>query len=128
MGTSVEHRQEKRYRLAAAVSFSWETTDRVVGQGHGLTRDCSISGAFVITSDHSPVGSIVQMEVTLPPLQAAGHGARLKTNGRVVRSEPQGFAMVDMGLSSRLQAAEERIRTRLMRGENPGEGGSPLLA
>lgn len=127
MGQTVEHRQEKRYRLAAAVSFSWETTDHAVSQGQGLTRDCSISGAFVITSDHLPVGSIVQMEVTLPPLQAAGHGARLKTNGRVVRSEPQGFAVVDMGLSSRLQAAEKKIRTRLMRGGNPGERGSLLL-
>jgi hypothetical protein len=90
----VEQRQHNRYRLVAFVSLSWETADHRVHQGRGLTRDCGVSGAFVVTTNKLPIGSILQMDFSLPPLLAAGRGARLKMRGRVVRSESEGFAVV----------------------------------
>jgi hypothetical protein len=90
----VDKRQHNRYRLAASVSFSWETEDHRVHHGNGQTRDCSISGAFVVSPNKLPIGSILQMEFSLPRLLAAGSGARLKTRGRVVRNEPDGFAVL----------------------------------
>ncbi|MGC1451242.1 MAG: PilZ domain-containing protein [Candidatus Sulfotelmatobacter sp.] len=110
MNTTVDQRQHKRYQLVAPVSFSWETAERGVHQGHGFTRDFSISGAFVVTSNQLPIGSVLQMNFALPPLQAAGRGSRLKTSGRVVRSESDGFAVIaDIGPGSRLHR-EQRAR------------------
>jgi len=101
---SVNQRQHNRYRVAASVTFSWETEDHCVHHGMGHTRDCSISGAFVLSPERLMIGSILQMEFFLPRLQAAGPGARLKTRGRVVRVEPDGFAVLaEMGPSSLAQ-------------------------
>lgn len=53
----------------------------------GDTRDISAGGVFVLTSELLPVGSIAQMEIRLAP-----GGIKLRTQGRVVRTEPGGFA------------------------------------
>lgn len=98
---TVIQRQHNRYRLAASVSFSWETEDHLVQHGSGWTRDCSISGAFIYSLNKLPIGSTLQMEFSLPRLLAAGPGARLKMRARVVRVEPEGFAVVtEMGPGS----------------------------
>ncbi len=100
----MNQRQHNRYRLAASVSFSWETEDHCVHQGNGQTRDCGLSGAFIVSPNKLTIGSILQMEFSLPRLLAAGPGARLKTRGHVVRVEPEGFAVLaEMGPSSLLQ-------------------------
>lgn len=89
------------------MTFSWEMAGHSVHDGSGFTRDCSLSGAFVVTSDKVPLGSVLQMNFSLPPLLAAGRGARLKTRGHVVRSESGGFAVVaDMGPGSLLHQEE----------------------
>ena len=83
------------------MNFSWETEDRRVQYGNGWTRDCSISGAFIFSADKLPFGITLQMEFSLPRMLAAGPGARLKTRARVVRVEPEGFAVVtEMGPGS----------------------------
>jgi hypothetical protein len=76
------------------VTFSWETEDHRVHHGKGQTRDCSVSGAFVLSLERMSIGSVLQMEFSLPRLLAAGPGARLRTRGRVVRVEAEGFAVV----------------------------------
>jgi hypothetical protein len=92
------------------VSFSWETDDHRVLHGNGQTRDCSISGAFIVSPDRLPIGSIVQMEFSLPRLLAAGPGARLKTRGRVVRVEPEGFAVLaEIGPSSLMHRPASQV-------------------
>jgi len=91
---TVNQRHHNRYRLAALVSFSWETEDHRVQYGHGRTRDCSVSGAFVVSPNKLSIGSVLQMEFSLPRLLAAGSGARLRTRGRVVRIEADGFAVL----------------------------------
>jgi hypothetical protein len=103
----VDKRQHNRYRLAASVSFSWETDDHRVHHGYGQTRDCSISGAFIVSPNKLPIGSILQMEFSLPRLLAAGSGARLKIRGCVVRTEPEGFAVLaEMSPSSLLHGGQ----------------------
>ena len=99
----MDKRQNNRYRLAASVSFSWETDDHHVHLGYGYTRDCGISGAFIVTPSKLPIGSILKMDFSLPRLLAAGPGARLRTRGRVVRTESDGFAVLaEMGPGSLL--------------------------
>lgn len=106
----VNQRKHNRYRLAASVTFSWETEDNRVYYGHGQTRDCSISGAFIVSPNRLTIGSKLQMEFSLPRLLAAGPGARLKTRGFVVRVEPEGFAVLaEMGPSSILHRSSSPV-------------------
>lgn len=106
----MNQRQHNRYRVAASVTFSWETEDSRVHHGKGQTRDCSLSGAFVLSPETLAIGSVLQMEFSLPRLLAAGPGARLKTRGRVVRVEPDGFAVLaEMGPSSLLHRSARPV-------------------
>ena len=106
----VNQRQHNRYQVAASVTFSWETEDLRVHHGNGQTRDCSISGAFIISPNKLTIGSKLKMEFSLPRLLAAGPGARLKTRGSVVRVEPEGFAVLaEMGPSSVLHRSSSPV-------------------
>jgi len=54
------------------------------------------------------------MQFSLPRLLAAGPGARLKTRARVVRVEPEGFAVVtEMGPGSLSHRPEDAAREGL---------------
>jgi hypothetical protein len=97
------------------VSFSWETEDHRVHHGYGQTRDCSISGAFIVSPNKLPIGSILQMELSLPRLLAAKSGARLRTRGRVVRTEADGFAVLAEMNPSSLLHGEANIAVGAMR-------------
>jgi len=100
-------RQSKRYRLRASVTFSWEHSDGSTVRGEGHTRDISPSGVYVQTGDRLPSGAPVKLEVDLPSLRGQRSGARLRTQGHVVRSEEGGFAVVaNMGF--RMQHSETR--------------------
>ena len=90
----MELRQNKRYRLRAPVSFTWESRDGAVGAGEGHTRDISVAGVFILTPGLIPESSVVRMEVNLPPLHAKGQRVRLRTQGRVIRTEDNGFAAI----------------------------------
>jgi hypothetical protein len=58
------------------------------------------------------VGSLVRMDVSLPPLRGSGPGARLSTKGRVIRIDSQGFAAIaDMGFHMQLQENSVGKRT-----------------
>lgn len=101
------------------MNFSWESEDHRVHLGHGITRDCSTSGAFIVTSQKLPIGSFLQLDFSLPRLLAAGPGTRLKTKGLVVRTEPDGFAVsANLGPSAlrhgeaSLSAPEVQMRTK----------------
>jgi hypothetical protein len=98
----MELRQNKRYRLKASVTFSWEHPDGSTMRGEGYTRDISPAGVFVLTSDRLSSGTPVKLEVILPSLNEKRSGASLRTQGHVVRSEEIGFAAVaDMGFRMR---------------------------
>lgn len=103
----MELRQNKRYRLSAPVSFLWESRDGAVGAGEGHTRDISVAGVFIHTSGLIPEDSIVRMEVSLPPINNEGQRIRLRTQGRVIRTEDNGFAAIaNMGFRMDYQQIE----------------------
>lgn len=83
---SVELRQHRRYRLSAPVSFSWESREGAVGTGEGHTRDISIAGVFVLTPDLIPEGSLVRMDVNLPPVTAKSQPVHLRSQGHVPKT------------------------------------------
>jgi PilZ domain len=116
----VDLRQTKRYRLRAPVVFSWEFPGGATLQAEGYTRDISPSGVFVLTSNQLPVGSIVNLEISLPSLRGQSSGAFLRTVGHVVRAEVAGFAVAaDIGF--RMQFPDSGSQRSFGRtGENGG--------
>jgi len=103
----VDFRQNKRYQLKTPVALSWKGTDGNENQGEGHTRDISSYAVFVLTSTRLPLGTSIQLEVSLPSLCNQRSGVCLRTYGKVIRSEEKGFAAVgDMGF--RIQFRETR--------------------
>ena len=119
---TVDLRQSKRYRLRAAVKFSWHAKGSTK-LGGGYTRDISPSGVFVVTSERLPGGAEVQLEVALPSLRGERSGACLRTHGHVVRSEQPGFAAAaEMGFRMRFQEAGSSERSPIKsNGNSDGE-------
>jgi hypothetical protein len=115
----MELRQNKRYRLRAFVTFSWEQTDSGTMRGEGYTRDISPAGVFVLTRDRLPSSTAVKVEVTLPSLNEKRSGASLRTQGRVVRSEESGFAVAaDMGFRMRFPGGSSSSELLAKRAED----------
>jgi hypothetical protein len=91
---TLELRQNRRYRLTAPISFSWESPQGALGMDQGSTRDISIAGVFILTKSLLPVGSLLRMDVTLPPLHPKSQRVHIRTQGHVVRSQENGFAAI----------------------------------
>jgi hypothetical protein len=93
----MELRNRVRYRLSADAVFAWEGARHNRFLGEGVTRDISITGAFIITPTCPPVGATVQLDVFLsPPVGTARRTVRIKTEAKVIRvdhtSASEGFA------------------------------------
>jgi len=93
----VEKRKSRRFNLHAPTIFRWKNQRGLQKQHSGYTRDISTSGMFVISSARLPVGTIVNLQAYLPPLET-GTLQRLRFNaiGKIVRvaqtKEGRGFA------------------------------------
>lgn len=91
----MELRKGIRYRLTAAAVFAWEGPQRLL-LAEGVTRDISLTGAFILTLNSPPVGTAIHLDVILFPLQGA-RNVRMKTEATVIRVEHatggEGFAV-----------------------------------
>jgi len=92
----IERRKHQRYQLSAPVFFCWAAPDQPLEGGEGMTRDIDTSGAYISARELPPVGSLVQMDILLPNLSAAGRGAHLIGEGIVLRVEPHGGDMPEL--------------------------------
>ncbi len=68
-----------------------------------MTRDISLSGAFLLSPTSPPAKATVQVEICLPPLHDGAPRIRLQAMAQVVRVEPSalskgacGFAVVSV--------------------------------
>jgi hypothetical protein len=82
----MELRRKLRYRIRAPVVFSWEGVrgDRL--QGEGLTRDISLSGAFLFFPTCPPVEETIQLEIFLS-LNSRASRVQIRAKACVVRVE-----------------------------------------
>lgn len=117
----LEQRCKTRYRLHSTVEFSWQERNGVTKRGTGGTGDISSDGVFVVTSGAPPVGSKVQLEVTLPKFQGEGAGTILRCEAQVVRCEAEGFAAV-AELEFGIEPGHERSQ-RALSGSGVGRDG-----
>ncbi len=102
----MERRTNPRYRLGARAVFSWEGPDQERFQGEGITRDISLSAAFILTLTCPPAEAAVQVELFLPPFHGTVATARIRAQARVLRVEQappgeqqSGFAVDSPGFS-----------------------------
>ncbi len=120
----MNQRRNKRYYLRGRVHFSWTGADQVPHKGEGTTRDISVTGVYVHTSDMPPIGSAIHLEVGLPSFRGEGEGIQLRNQGFVVRAESGGFAaLADLDFGSELERNEATKGTALDAPERSGDGG-----
>ena len=74
----MQRRKQVRHRLASDVAFLWEGPQHTALHGEGITRDISLSGAFIFSLRCPPVAATVQVDILLLPL---GGGATLAFRG-----------------------------------------------
>ena len=79
---SLERRKGLRFAIATSAWFQWCGTDREIFQGEGVTRDISAQGALITTPNAPPVGSRVELAISLSPTRA---GTVLRGVGTVLR-------------------------------------------
>jgi len=79
-----------RYRLSIAVIFRWKDENGLRCLCKGFTRDISTHGVFVFSAEVPPVGTMVRLEFSFPPLGDSAGGLRLRSVGEVVRVETNG--------------------------------------
>jgi hypothetical protein len=97
----VERRKDNRYRLGVPVIFSWRGARQARHEGLGLTRDFSIGGAFVLTTNPPPLQAKIKLKAFFPPVVGMTAALRIQGEGRAVRVEAikhhdasRGFAVV----------------------------------
>jgi hypothetical protein len=83
--------------------FSWEGAHGSRLQGEGLTRDISLSGAFLLSPTCPPAKAAVRLDIFLPPLHNGAPRVRIQAEAQVVRVDslfPEnggcGFAVVSI--------------------------------
>jgi hypothetical protein len=100
----VEARASVRYRFGVPARFWWAGQAGARLQGEGVTRDISVSGAYILTATYPPADVVVQLEIVLTPPDTTGHSVKIATEGQVLRIEHSaegkargGFAVASKG-------------------------------
>lgn len=96
-----ERRKYTRYRLGIPVIFSWRDERKTQCEGLGLTRDVSITSAFVLTPNPPPLEANLKLKAFLPPVVGVAAPMRIHGEGRAIRVQAikcheasEGFAVV----------------------------------
>ena len=96
----MEQKRAARIKLRAPVIFRWRDQSEARQQEKvGCTREIGISGVFVVCSMPPPLGTAVQLEIQLPPLERNTlQPLNLRAKGKVVRvtvdNQVSGFAAI----------------------------------
>lgn len=88
----MENRSVQRYRVSLPISFFWGKGNNFL-EGSGCSRDISIHGAFVESSDAVPFGSDIYLKILIPTIGRGSKGSTMQGTGRVVRVDAEGFAV-----------------------------------
>lgn len=68
--------------------FSWQDAKEGLRQAVGLTRDISLTGAFVLTTNPPPLGANIQLKGFLPPVRGTAQALRIYGQGLVTHVKP----------------------------------------
>jgi len=102
----LDRRGVVRFQLQVPVILQWIGFSGAKRESAGQTRDISIFGAFVSCDVTPPGGTLVCLEVHLPPLERNTHQIlRLKASGEVVRTAEHGQG-IGIAISGRFSLHE----------------------
>jgi hypothetical protein len=101
IGGFVEQRVTTRYRMELPVIFEWSDKQGIKQQGAGFTRNISTSGIYVVSSATPPPETTLVLEVIVPPSDSPAQDVRLRSEGKLVRVEQDGFVVSGSILLSR---------------------------
>jgi len=86
VGTHMELRKTKRYRLSAPAFYCWEREDGTLQEAQGTTRDISSRGVFILADALPPAGAHLELKVYLPSISGAPRSVQLNGEGTVLRA------------------------------------------
>ena len=67
-----DRRKGSRYEVRVPIRFSWKGFSGAWFHGEGITRDVSVTGAYVYTHTRPPMNAVLHAEILLP--RASGRG------------------------------------------------------
>jgi hypothetical protein len=105
----VEVRASVRYWFGVPATFWWVGPSGGRLCGEGITRDISVTGAYILTAVSLPANMALHLEVMLTAPDGVGNSVKLAAEGRVVRiehprkeGERGGFAISGTGFDIRV--------------------------
>jgi PilZ domain len=99
VGAAVELRKSRRYRPVAPALFMWEGSDGSLMEGRGAIRDISDRGVYVTAELAPPLGARLDVDVLLPPPEAASNSVELHGEGTVVRIDREAEQIIGFAAS-----------------------------
>jgi hypothetical protein len=121
----VEKRSEIRYQVDARALFSWEDSQHNRLQGRGITRDMSVLGAFILTTDCLPVEFPVEVEMLLSGVTGPKSIIRLTGVAHVLRVERSSSGRGQAGFAV---VSEDRTRWNMTVHQHLGSKRVPFSA
>ena len=86
VGTHMERRKTKRYRLSAPAFYCWERADGILQEAQGRVRDISSRGVFILAEALPSPGAHLELNVYLPSLGGTPRSVQLSGEGTVLRA------------------------------------------
>jgi PilZ domain len=83
----VDRRRSSRFCLRLPVLTQWTDSTGQVRYGGGFSRDISLRGLFVVSSDPPAKATMIVVTVVLPNVRKASQELHLSSAGTIVRVE-----------------------------------------
>lgn len=108
----MDHRSVRRYHVALPVTYFWGSGTNFF-EGSGTTRDLSIRGVYILTTEVVPLGCDLFLKMSVPGIRKGSKGSEMQGSGRVVRPEVDGFAAeVALGFSTEFRSDRKDTRKK----------------
>ena len=108
-GGVVDRRRASRFQLRLPVLTQWTNVEGNVRHGGGFTRDISLLGLFLVSSEAPPQATTINVTVMLPNPRAGSQELRLQSVGSVVRVE-QERSISGYAISCSFSGIEELVK------------------
>lgn len=86
----MDRRRSSRFQLRLPVLTKWADGKGQSHYGGGFSRDISLRGVFVMSSEPPPEATMISVTVVLPNVREGSQELQLQSVGSVVRVEQSG--------------------------------------
>lgn len=103
IASSRERRRSTRYPITGAIWFAWEAPDGQRHKSNGVSRNVGKEGAFVVCESVPPIGSPVELMVTLPTRSRDQGPVCLCGSGNVRHVQREDLRVIGFGVCVEFQ-------------------------